>query len=999
MTQDLKPDIVIIAEANLEHSTQDYQAAIPGFKLIKTKDHQRGYCSRLVVLIREGLEFQILDKIMEPDISSIWVKLPGRGTKPTIIGAVYREHNLLGRETETDSESQQNFRWKRFLEQWGKVEGKGDLFIAGDINLDKLKWDQPENGHKRMITDMKDKIETKGYSQVVKGPTRFWAQTTPSLIDHLWTKCPQKIIQCSNISRPTADHNIIVSILRRKGSQKGNEEVRKRQWNSLDIEKLKQRISEVDWTQLYNQEDPNLAYDLLETQLQEALDSQIPVRNFQTRKDYRPWVKKETKETMEQRDIARMEAVRTDTEENWKNFRKLRNKVTELVKKDKRNYMYNLYNNTEKDPKTLYRITRSQLGWSTAGPPSSLLVDGVVKSSPKEIANEQLSYFVKKIEKLNKELPDSTEDPLAILDAALARWGGNARRDEQFNLKEISLLDTIRLIGLLGNTHSMGHDNLDALTIKLLTPSIAAPIRHILNLSMKKGLFCNKWKLTKIVPLLKDSKMEKMSSSSYRPIALLPIISKIAEKSVQEQLLTYMETSKQLNRNLHGYRTLHSTTTAALQLTEFTAEAADDRKISTMLFLDQSAAFDCVRHDILLSKLQRYNFSDRTLAWFSSYLEARTQYVEVGGKMSRMVAVAQGVPQGSVLGPLLYSLYTNELAEMSKDDFCDDLSHENNGELFGKNCRRCGIIACFADDTTFATARKTRGENETETKEKLDKISKFLVCNKLTVNQGKTKMLESMVRQRRCKNTENPPQLTIEKIGQEDKIIKCQTSTRLLGLNLQNDMSWRAHLESGEKALLPTLRRRLGALRHVGKYISRKGKLTLTNGLILSKIMYMIPVWGGTERTHIRKVQTLLNSTARYVLNKGKRTRTRELMEGCGWMFVEEMTRLHSLVTMWKLVNSGKPPQLMERMTITEDRKLDTVRPRLITTENYFRWRTRNHWNELPQYLREETRLIPFKKQLKKLIIEDRNKPRNQETGIDDADRGNEGDDGGQNRD
>ena len=166
MTLDHRPDIAIISEANLWHTTEDYEAHIPGYKLIKTKDFQLGYCSRLVVMIREGLDHQILDNSMEPDIASIWIKLSSRGTKPIIIGAVYREHHLLGRSEPTDHETQQTFRWNRFLTQWNKLEGKGEIIIAGDTNLDKLKWSQPESRNEKMVTAMKDKIETKGYSQI-----------------------------------------------------------------------------------------------------------------------------------------------------------------------------------------------------------------------------------------------------------------------------------------------------------------------------------------------------------------------------------------------------------------------------------------------------------------------------------------------------------------------------------------------------------------------------------------------------------------------------------------------------------------------------------------------------------------------------------------------------------------------------------------------------------------------------------------------------------------
>ena len=179
------------------------------------------------------------------------------------------------------------------------------------------------------------------------------------------------------------------------------------------------------------------------------------------------------------------------------------------------------------------------------------------------------------------------------------------------------------------------------------------------------------------------------------------------------------------------------------------------------MFLDQSAAFDCVRHEILLRKIFKKNFDDNAKRWLKSYLEFRTEYIEIGGDKSRMEKVEQGVSQGSVLGPLLYSIFTNELPYRIKDDHCRNQSHNNKDNLFGQSCANCGTVSCFADDTTFVTANLTIGENARTMKEKLSKISNFLINNKLTINQGKTKIQESMVKQKRCKNKDKPPQLPI----------------------------------------------------------------------------------------------------------------------------------------------------------------------------------------------------------------------------------------------
>ena len=416
---------------------------------------------------------------------------------------------------------------------------------------------------------------------------------------------------------------------------------------------------------------------------------------------------------------------------------------------------------------------------------------------------------------------------------------------------------------------------------------------------------------------------------------------------MQTQIMDYMNTTKQWNKNLHAYQKIYSTTTAALHLTDFTIEAADMGKVANCMQLNQSAAFDCVNSKNLDRKLELYKFSKNTRKWFSSYLEHRSQYVAIGAAVSNLKPVYSGVPQGSVLGPILYSLYTNELPEVIKSESCPEICHLETEDLFGRNCWKCGIAPSFTDDCTVVVARKNPDENKLLLENKLKSISEFLQNNELCINEDKTKVQNFMVKQRRARTNCTPEVMTVESPDGE-KILVNQMHTRWLGFNLHQDLSFRSHLELGSKPLLPTLRKRLGALKHLSKSIPRKGRLVLSNGLILSKIMYMIPIWGGTHQVHMRKVQKILNMTARFVNNCGRKWKTQKLMESCGWFTANELVVYHSLITLWKILYLQIPGQLFEKYEIQEDMKITTNRPRLQITSNYFRWRSCNDWNKLP---------------------------------------------------
>ena len=227
----------------------------------------------------------------------------------------------------------------------------------------------------------------------------------------------------------------------------------------------------------------------------------------------------------------------------------------------------------------------------------------------------------------------------------------------------------------MGNSKSFGHDQIDSWSLKLIANHIHTPLRHIINLSIRNKTFASKLKIAKVIPLFKGGKLPKTSPSSFRPISLLPITYKLVERVIQTQLTEFMEKSEKINFNSHAYRKFHSTTTAMLQMSDLIFTATDQNQITVLTTIDESSAFDCVKHDNLVRKLRLYNCSEEVCEWMYNYLSYRTQYVTVGTHSSVMTAVITGVPQGSVLGPLLYSIYTNELSEVIKDDLCADQSH------------------------------------------------------------------------------------------------------------------------------------------------------------------------------------------------------------------------------------------------------------------------------------------------------------------------------------
>ena len=804
------------------------------------------------------------------------------------------------------------------------------------------KWNDPEAEHKNMIDETKQEMETRGWTQLITGITRSWAGCNDSMLDQCWSNCQNRVISHHNTVRGTSDHNVVSVLIRTKYKNVRQHMTQKWMRKFFNLNSYKEIMEKIDWTELFQTENVNLANSIFEEKFLEILEQEAPMKNFQHRKNYKSWIGQDTKLLIEERNLAKEEARITKNRQKWETYKILRNKCTKKVVQDKQLFFRKLYESCESENDTT------------------------------DIANGQLTFFQRKVEKLISELPISNIDSLYWLDRAFSRWTEKGKVRE-FEMKEISESEMLSLISSLGNSTSFGHDMIDSMSVKLVATSVYKPLRHIVNMSIRLSTFAMKWKMAKIVPLLKSKDLNKMDPQSYRPVSLLPLVSKLTERAIQKQLSEHLESTGQMNQNKHAYRKSMSTSTALIQMSDIIYTATEENKFSQVMAIDQSAAFDCVDREILYKKLRKYKISEKTMKWIQSYMEDRTQYISIGGKISRMVPVQRGVPQGSVLGPLLYLAYINEMPECIKDlENCTNQEHEENTELFGKNYKECGYLPSYADDASYVCANKNRETNKHKIEKKLKELKSFLNTNKLTVNPGKTVIQELMIPQKRGKVRGEPPQIEVEKTPGVFKTISDSKNCKILGGRLQNNLSWQAHLETGKHALLPKLRSQLGAMYHLGKKVPRKSRLMLVNGLVVSRLIYLIPLWGGAADVYIRKAQIVLNSAARWVTGLGKRTKTSVLMSRCNWMSVRELTAFHSLLNMWKTVHREKPRHIFNGLQVEDDYKLTTTIPRLQFTENCYKWRTVKIWNEMNGELRSNKKIGNFKLKLRRWISERR---------------------------
>ena len=319
-------------------------------------------------------------------------------------------------------------------------------------------------------------------------------------------------------------------------------------------------------------------------------------------------------------------------------------------------------------------------------------------------------------------------------------------------------------------------------------------------------------------------------------------------------------------------------------------EAYGDGELSGVCLLDMSAAFDIVDHTILLNKLKLYGFEEDSLQWVHSYLTGRSQCVCINGSLSKLLPVPVGVPQGSILGPLFYTLFTNELPEVVHHH--DQHQVPDTWPPFNLSCKSCGSICCFADDTTYSCSSTNPASLSQQLSSQFSEISNFLVSNRLKLNEDKTHLMVLTSSQKRRK-AEAGLEVSIDT---PSATITPTPSEKLLGGWVHQDLKWAEHILEGEESLVKSLNTRLSALKLVGRVAAFKTRKMIADGIFMSKLVYLIPLWGGCQQYLMKSLQTLQNKAARVVTKLDWQTPTSTLLSQCGWLSVHQLALHHTVV-------------------------------------------------------------------------------------------------------
>lgn len=708
-----------------------------------------------------------------------------------------------------------------------------NVILTGDLNINVLKKDGVYHRFCNILKmfNMTYKIDF---------PTRV-TSTSQSSIDNFITNINNNRINVGGIVTKIADHDAqYLQILNIYSTHRYNIKKSVRRFDRCNLDLFIKYLKRENWIEVYQATVEN-KYEVFHKIFYYYFDLSFPkvsvtVKPYKTQK----WITNELlalqKEIMELETIFRSsKSIKIKT--------KLNNKREDLKKhifKTQKIQINNTILKSSNKVKATWDTIKAKIGKHSdfSKTNTTLEIKGKVISDPTEVTNHFNNFFINMVDELI--IPHIPLQPHA---STTDNSSNSSMPSISFSFSEVTEKEVEKAVLSFENKLSAGIDEIPISIVKQSITFIKKPLTHLINSSLISGYFPPKLKISKVVPVFKKGNNKDVTC--YRPVSILPSLSKVYERIVYNQLIKFLESNHLIDREQHGFLPGKSTITAGIELVESIINSVDAGEKVIGIFLDLSRAFDSVTHKILINKLKTLGIHNKELAWFTSFLNCRKQYVEIQSvetincnRYIRRVASKQetikyGIPQGSILGPLLFICYLKGMP---------------SGSSTGRMC-------LYADDTNMIIAGKTQLEVEMSAYLELTEIKEFLNDHNLLINLSKSNFITFNTKQ--CRQNLEPSIII------ENEYLNQLESTKFLGLTVDKNLSWNEHI----KKVVNRMSSGIYALWRMSRLCDLDALKQIYFALVHSHLSYGISIYGAASKLHLDKILRKQKKAIRIMLH------------------------------------------------------------------------------------------------------------------------------------
>lgn len=893
-------ELFCLTETWLNNSISNDSVHIDGYTLLRADRLTRG--GGVALYLRSDFQYSLIQT--SNVIEEMWISTRFK-EKNFVIGVCYRPPHINA---------------KYFVDALEEsistcLQISDNIYCLGDLNIDLLHVDHPSSEY---LISM---LEIFNMKQILKDPTRV-ANTGTSLIDLILTNDPESILTSSVGGLNISDHELIQCTIRCAVPKPEPFLYTFRDFKKFNEDKFQRHLENLPLQDIFFIPDVNSKVSYLNKHLLALFDQHVPIKTVKITKKKAPWLTDNVRLMMSLRDKAKITFKRTKLPQHWNYYKQMRNLTTHAISNEKRAYFNYIASN--KNSRQLWRELKL------------LNISTKIKHKLPQIMEDPEAinnYFIDSIPKISADKAE-----------ILNYYSTNRLCESGFSFKPIDT-EYLRNIVLNLKLCSAGHDGLTALFVKLCCPYLLPILVNIINSVILQGTFPSAWKKALVTPVPKVA--SPSAFSELRPISVLSVISKLMEKVMEMQLREHFDVHDILPPTQSGFRPGYSCSTALLTITDDIFQSSDEGNLTALALLDFSKAFDTIDHEILIEILRSSGANVDATNLLSSYLNDRSQQVRLKGVISTSRTVSTGVPQGSILGPLLFTVYTSHF------------------HRFIKYSR----IHMYADDTQmyYSFPFKDAQIAEQEFSNDLQSLAELSSKHALLLNPSKSVLL-LFGKKQDCLLLRNSFNIKIN-----DTSLSISDSAKNLGVILDPSLRFRQHTQKNLQKAYNALRL-LFPHRH---HLNTKVKKSLCDALVLSQFTYCSPVYSPClDQDHMNRIQRAQNSCIRFIYGIPKFEHISHRYSELGWLKMHIRFKVHTLCLYHKILMFKTPPYLYRKISFRSDVHNLNIRFRGLITpprhrtrlyERSFRYNIAFLYNDLPIEMKS-LKLHKFKKEIKKYI-------------------------------
>lgn len=861
-------DVFAVSESWLNKFTSNRAVEIPGYRICR---NDRPYPSRgggVAIYISKRIKFRLVHKLLIAECESLFVECDVGGVK-LLLGVVYLPNgNLVA-----------------FERRHGDLFSKySNIIVTGDFNYNL--FDSSKANLFRSFC-LRCNLSVAHNSM----PTHFdLGRRTTSLIDFFLVSNISMLTFSKQVQIPSLTDHAFIYASFVFSIERLDEFIEYRDVNAIDWDGLFRFLSGYDHSSIYNAVDVDIKSSII-CSLFESLYSFVPVVRRRVQFSDNDWMK--SRDIVLARSLRDLSFSAYQSDRSWQNWRaycKLRNKAKNVIRKRKREHFSKLFDGL--GSAGLWKVFRNS---------GCVGVDEVVLEDDVDTIND---YFV-----------NTGENDHGYIDLNSLNDS-----DDSFSfccVSEMELFEALHKV----KSKSVGVDGIPIQFIKLVFPYISGLILHFVNTILTTSIFPMAWKIARVVPIPKSRLVR--GPDDLRPISILPALSKVTEHILKNQML--QATLGRIYESQYAFRKGYNTTSLLLNLTDSIRENINNDKLSVLVSLDLSKAFNSINFVTMVLKLKNeYNFSKSACRLILSYLNGRSQFVVANGIESGVLPLYSGVPQGSVMGPLLFILYINDLPELTSTRFCKTF--------------------LFADDVflLFTGNRRYSEVFESNINSCLDRVLQWSNANSLTINSSKSKAMQF--------GPTNRFYLELN-VFLGDEEIQFVNHHRCLGITLDSKLSFKYHIDALSGRVWASLRR----IYHTNIFLPFRIKRMLAFALLMSLVLYGLEVFTGTIGINFTRLKRIVNTIVRFVYNIPRRDHISGHVKrflGCSF---KNFVNYRNLTLFHRVIKSRTPSGLYNTFVFSRSRRnRQIVIPLIVRSafERSYLIRIARSWNMLPYYLR-----------------------------------------------